>query len=176
MPPPAAPPSCPRHPHALAPSTSGGIELLTCSGCDGAFLDVDALVRLLVDRALLRRHADARVPAVDRRRRPPSVGALACPVCRADMRELVYGDSEVRVDVCGEHGMWFDARELHEVAHYLVYQAGLLTARIDPDDPEIRALALAGPVAETHAEETGAILFETVGRFLRSVFSRRSQE
>ncbi len=155
---------------------SGGVELLTCSGCDGSFLDVDALVGLLTNRALLRRHADARPPAVDRRRRPPSVGARACPVCRADMREIVYGDSEVRVDVCAEHGMWFDTRELHEVAHYLVYQAGLLTARIDPDDPEIRRLALVGPAAETHAEETGAILSETVGRFLRSLFSRRSQE
>jgi Zn-finger nucleic acid-binding protein len=176
MPPPAPPPSCPRHPHPLAPSTSGGVSLLGCSGCHGAFLDVDAMVGLLASKALLRRHADVQLPPIPLRQRPIRGEVLACPMCRADMREIFYGDSEVRVDVCAEHGVWFDDRELHEVAHYLVYQAGLLTGSLDPEDPETRRLALHGPGAETHGEETGAALLGTVGRLLRSLFSRPPRE
>jgi Zn-finger nucleic acid-binding protein len=37
---------------------------------------------------------------------------IACPVCGVGLRRIVVSREEVRLDVCAEHGTWFDRYEL----------------------------------------------------------------
>lgn len=54
---------------------------------------------------------------------------LACPVCTARMNRVNFARSaNVIVDVCKEHGIWFDAGEVHAVIDF-VERGGLERAR-----------------------------------------------
>jgi Zn-finger nucleic acid-binding protein len=110
----------------LSPVVIAGVERLACTRCDGVWIDDDQLRELLGaigfegDEPLGPLHA-------------PS--AMACPVCNATMvQERAYGNLPAAVvDICPEHGTWFDRGELAMVIERLHLER---VAR----DPDTRAM------------------------------------
>jgi Zn-finger nucleic acid-binding protein len=102
---------CPRCDLPLYEGTTSAVTLLGCGDCGGIWLDnanaqravasLDARVTALASRAST--HA---------RRIADRATAARCASCRAPMRRVKTTQLEVEVDVCAEHGTWFDKDEL----------------------------------------------------------------
>jgi Zn-finger nucleic acid-binding protein len=110
---------CPRCRKPLRVASSGspvvetleGLALLhECIGCGGVFLDNASLERVFSPEALGNRHPapSARAPSA-----PDVVRYLNCPACNRLMNRVNFGKhSGIIVDVCKDHGTWFDSGEL----------------------------------------------------------------
>lgn len=127
---------CPRCSGRLFEGFAGEVRLLGCGACGGVFLDNEASTRITRARdeavAALARRAKERAPAtIDTR--PDD---LPCPVCSAAMRR-VQSRGLVDLDICGEHGTWFDRGELNRVmdAYARSIEVSQVGAR---DDSELR--------------------------------------
>lgn len=130
-----------------AESSEGTRENLACPRCSGSLfarhyheLDVDecdACGGIMVSPRLLDRIVAAKDSATDLRLALPArdrvpetkVRYLHCPRCEETMNRQAFGRiSGVVVDVCREHGVWFDAGELAAVLAF-VERGGLTRAR-----------------------------------------------
>jgi Zn-finger nucleic acid-binding protein len=109
-----------------------------CDACGGAWFDLGEVARV-VDCSTwgaaaarvetIEAEARGRAPKADPRR------GRACVRCRArTFRRLVAPRGPVWVDVCGRHGMWFDAGEL-DAFRAFVAAGGLEVARRRDDHP-----------------------------------------
>jgi len=83
-----------------------------CAECGGVLLDDSAFghVRTTAYEAILLQAGETPPPAMA----PAADAPLACPYCREPMTRTQIG--VVWVDHCRNHGTWFDARELVDVA------------------------------------------------------------
>jgi Zn-finger nucleic acid-binding protein len=96
----------------ICPRGCGGLSVVAdiceCPRCGGIFVSNEALGELVM------RHRDHVGTTI----RPPELPAdhvtyIPCPKCNVRMNRTVFGKSSgVIVDVCKQHGTWFDAREL----------------------------------------------------------------
>jgi Zn-finger nucleic acid-binding protein/DNA-directed RNA polymerase subunit RPC12/RpoP len=119
---------CPRCQLPLFRGQDDSVILHGCGRCGGIWLDNasgQALVKRsetstieLVERAGARARFDAE-------RHPP----VACPVCAAACARVVLDKGDAVVDVCGEHGTWFDRYELALVAHAYLTRPPLAAAK-----------------------------------------------
>ena len=97
-----------------------GIEARRCSFCDGMFVSPWAWAELLS-----RAHASqvARFYGEELRQPLPSAKLFEivyCPRCRTQMDRASFAvHSDVVVDVCVWHGIWFDAGELLRAVGWL---------------------------------------------------------
>ena len=86
-----------------------------CADCRGVFVPGDLVPRLLDPLDLGLEVVETFPPGM-----PASEGAvhyLACPRCKALMnRRLLVRGSNVIVDQCRRHGVWFDEHELRRLA------------------------------------------------------------
>jgi Zn-finger nucleic acid-binding protein len=101
--------------------------LYECGRCAGQFVEHPALLELFESRAAL---ADI-VPKRAARSNPlgQKVRYLPCAVCSELMnRKNFGGESGIIVDVCAQHGIWFQRGELGAVLSF-VAQGGLVRAR-----------------------------------------------
>jgi len=83
--------------------------MLGCGVCGGIWLDNDAAQKVT------HHYSDHVVRMAERasqsaQRKPDVRSAAKCAQCRTEMDRRTFG--MVSVDVCGEHGTWFDAGEL----------------------------------------------------------------
>lgn len=105
--------TCPRCGAALGAVSTPGLTRHPCSGCGGVWIDEEELRRLLEELRI-----DPLAPLG-----PLLVeaGPLRCPRCRAPMavERTVGGEPSAAIDVCSEHGAWFDPRELEHALHQL---------------------------------------------------------
>jgi Zn-finger nucleic acid-binding protein len=118
--------ACPRCAAALVKvATVGDIGAHACPECGGVFADRAGV-------AALSSGADAPThPA----RRVDTSGYIKCPVCGDPMTRLNYGRrSGVMVDLCIDHGTWFDADELDRVNAFLA-SGGLSRPGAPPPEP-----------------------------------------
>ena len=85
-----------------------------CDRCDGAWIPEDVLVGLLQEKAssLVELTWQPRAPAAGAAPEPPR----PCAVCEQPMQPVSL--SEVALDRCTAHGVWFDARELAAVLRH----------------------------------------------------------
>jgi len=87
-----------------------GMTVTQCPACGGAWVPVDVAARLR-----LRSNDELRTTVVRGEMlalaRPPRA-PLACPVCREPMECVGLAETVHDVDVCKEHGTWFDRTEL----------------------------------------------------------------
>lgn len=110
-----------------------------CPACTGVMLDHDTLTRLTQ-----RREAEAGMRVLGAKRAKLEVGPVRyrkCPKCEQVMTPRNFGRrSGVIVDVCTDHGVWFDANELTAVLEF-VATGGLADSRqrdIDDAKAELR--------------------------------------
>ena len=113
--PPSAP--CPRCSGRLEPTQFHDATVLDCTGCRGLYLPrhvIDALTR--PDGKALR----LAFPHREREPEPIQVRYLKCPTCDGVMNRQNFGEvSGVVVDVCSDHGIWFDAGEVNAVIDFV---------------------------------------------------------
>jgi Zn-finger nucleic acid-binding protein len=88
---------------------------------------------------------------------------IKCPRCRGVMNRRQYATgARVVVDICREHGVWFDTAELRAVAAFA--EAGGLA----------RAAAIDAARAEKERAAVGKELLALRGENARSALSRRT--
>lgn len=106
---------CPRCAAPLFEGTSEDVTLFGCGVCGGIFVDNEGCQAIMkrghagVVALAERAKANARVREEDVR---PTV---ACPSCATTMKR-VRVENAATIDVCADHGTWFDAGELQYVA------------------------------------------------------------
>jgi Zn-finger nucleic acid-binding protein/ribosomal protein L40E len=121
---------CPACSKALATARVGDLEVHECQACGGLWLDRAVFEDLGASRerqgAVLGALPAASAPA------PATLEAIQyrpCPSCRQRMNRVNYARrSGVVLDVCKEHGLWFDKDELRRVLGFIA-EGGLDRAR-----------------------------------------------
>lgn len=114
----------------MRPVRFGGADMYTCDSCNGLWVDTETLQHLVADRikpAPMLGTGIATPPAARIRLGP--VEYAPCPACKRLMNRVNFAHSSgVIVDVCTNHGTWFDADELRRVLEF-VSSGGLDAAR-----------------------------------------------
>lgn len=117
-------PACSEEEH-LASRRLGheNVNTLECQACTGLWISVESF-RELRDRAARQAaHLEEAVLAQAKpRERTVQTGPLyrPCVVCRKLMSRRLYAPgSGVIIDLCKDHGLWFDATELHQVLRWI---------------------------------------------------------
>jgi Zn-finger nucleic acid-binding protein len=120
------------------------ITVLECERCAGLWLGLETFRAMLDQEAAVPRTAP-RVP-VPPRGSQPGPRYRACVICGELMIRRNLGRSGVIVDLCGSHGIWFDADELSQLMAWI--RAGgleeVLTelARLHSSDDALRRQAI----------------------------------
>jgi Zn-finger nucleic acid-binding protein len=146
---------CPRCAVHLKSRDYGNLSVEECDKCGGLYLAPATMDQLVAARDL---PTSLRLALPKRElKREKAVRYIACPTCRKSMNRQAFGRiSGVVVDVCKNHGVWFDAGELSEVIRF-VEQGGLERERE-------RALAeLAERERRVRAVEMGADRMDSPG-------------
>jgi Zn-finger nucleic acid-binding protein len=102
---------CPRCATALFEGKSGDVTLLGCGRCGGIWLDNESARSALAkaDEGVAQL---AQLASVNAQVNVSVMPPVACPVCKRGLQRIQEPKSEARIDVCGEHGTWFDRYEL----------------------------------------------------------------
>jgi Zn-finger nucleic acid-binding protein len=105
---------CPRCRTPLQIQNAGRLVMNCCFQCGGLFLDGASSKRVVeaVDP-----NAIAAANQVSQHAKAPvATDAIApCPVCQKALDRMPIPAASVTVDVCAEHGVWFDRDELQRV-------------------------------------------------------------
>jgi Zn-finger nucleic acid-binding protein len=144
---------CPRCPSShLVARLIGDVLLDECPDCLGLFVDLAALERILSERRQARADAvlgalrglDAIAPGTASTQ-PHELLYIKCPDCQNIMNRRNFArGAHVVVDVCRDHGTWFDANELPQVIRFAM-QGGLERAdklELEQKHDELRRAAL----------------------------------
>jgi Zn-finger nucleic acid-binding protein len=117
---------CPSCRKPMTPTKVGSLSLAECTACSGVWVSARRFERLCADRAAqiavlhggaLRGQTAAEPTAELRVRYRP------CPRCRKLMNRVNFASgAKVVLDICREHGTFFDRDELHRVVTFI--QAG----------------------------------------------------
>jgi Zn-finger nucleic acid-binding protein len=116
-----AEPRCPACGALLAPSESRW-HVLACNACGGVWTDSEAArhIATAVDRELVGLAKEVASHAKEDVRLSMPGTPRPCPVCQRALQEVRA--ARVNVDVCSEHGAWFDRDELGRLARNLEFQ------------------------------------------------------
>ncbi|HEY5921521.1 MAG TPA: zf-TFIIB domain-containing protein [Kofleriaceae bacterium] len=122
---------CPRCELPLQAREVSDLVIDECSSCQGLFLDLTAVQRVIADDHHAR--AEALLAALPRGEHHPLPRAggkmyIKCPTCSTVMnRKLFATGAGVVVDVCRAHGTFFDVGELPAILDF-VQRGGLVKA------------------------------------------------
>jgi len=122
---------CPRCAKPMSAVVIGNAELSECPKCLGLWATTEAVERICADREqeLLRLGRAAAMPAQNAVELEKKIRYLPCPVCSKLMNRVNFARcSSVVVDVCKQHGTWFDRDELRRIVEF-VRAGGLDAAR-----------------------------------------------
>jgi Zn-finger nucleic acid-binding protein len=128
--------NCPRCLQSLTASRAGAFLVDACTACGGLFIDNGATQELVraFDRDLV---AFATTLGVGKGQAvgPGLIrGELACPKCTGPLARVDLPSAQLAIDVCAEHGTWFDANELPKVARaYKRRREGAVADMADDD-------------------------------------------
>ena len=126
---------CPRCGDDLEPEKMGDVTVDRCRGCRGLWFDGDEVENAIdaTTRGVSTSEAAALRPRlpVTPTRLEDEVRYLACVRCRELMaRRQAAPRSGVVIDICRDHGVWFDGGEFEQFAAF-VKAGGLEVARYD---------------------------------------------
>jgi len=123
--------SCPRCSGGLTEVRLGETPLCECGSCHGLWIDASAFEQICTDRErhsiVLGTASAAFVPG----QRPfeAKVTYVRCPACRTLMNRVNFAKcSGVIIDVCRQHGAWFDRDELQHIVQF-IHGGGLELSR-----------------------------------------------
>ena len=114
--------NCPRCKIAMTEVLIGTAKLQECGQCDGLWAGKDLFAQICEQReqqaAVLNM---GRLSAAEQPKRlEQSIAYLPCPVCGDLMNRVNFAHcSGVVVDVCRQHGTWFDKDELRQIVEFI---------------------------------------------------------
>jgi Zn-finger nucleic acid-binding protein len=122
---------CPRCRVEMNAVVIGNSNLRECPRCEGIWADADSLQQICADRekqaAVL--GMAALVPEPGSGDPLENIRYVPCPICNKLMNRVNFAHcSHVVVDVCSQHGTWFDKDELRRIVEF-IRAGGLETAR-----------------------------------------------
>jgi Zn-finger nucleic acid-binding protein len=122
---------CPRCRTAMESVVIGSSPVHECAGCEGIWTDAETLRQICADlekqAAVLR--MPTQLPTNEGVEIEKQIRYLPCPVCGNLMNRVNFANfSNVIVDVCREHGTWFDRDELRRIVEF-IRSGGLDKAR-----------------------------------------------
>lgn len=107
----------------------GQIQIAECEHCEGFWVDANSLANIYAERqrqAAVLSLISEKVPEVQA---IEAVRYVPCPECSGLMHRVNFaGCSGVVVDVCKNHGTWFDRDELRRIVEF-IQRGGLDEAR-----------------------------------------------
>jgi Zn-finger nucleic acid-binding protein len=128
---------CPRCHQPLETLYVGETHIRGCSKCEGLWMDVTTFENVCADRerqSLVLGYLEKR-PGV--RQPPTKIAYVPCPDCGELMNRNNFAKaSGVIVDICKQHGVWFDADELPAIIEF-IRRGGMELAR-EKEKIEIR--------------------------------------
>lgn len=111
--------SCPGCGNALLTGSLRNVALHECGKCYGIWLDTVTFERICRD-------AESQAAVLSAPPQTSLTGEIApvrylhCPRCQELMNRVNFAqNSGVVVDVCREHGTWFDMNELHRIVQFI---------------------------------------------------------
>jgi Zn-finger nucleic acid-binding protein len=107
---------CPHCRKRLVGVRAKDVELSGCGACGGIWIDNTNARRVLDSPQAIFAELSQRA-GDNAKKRVRGDGSLTCAACPALLDEVVT--HEIVLDVCGEHGTWFDAFELKELVSVL---------------------------------------------------------
>ena len=121
---------CPRCKSEMVLVTLGLTTVLECEQCLGLWLDVPSFEKICADReqqsAVLGAASHAPASAT---RQASKVNYVPCPECTVLMNRVNFARcSGVIVDICKQHGTWFDRDELSRIVEF-IHGGGLNASR-----------------------------------------------
>jgi Zn-finger nucleic acid-binding protein len=119
---PAKPEPCPRCRTNMEAAVIGGSNVRECPKCEGIWMDADTLRQICADRekqaAVL--GMPTQLPSNEGVEIEKQIRYLPCPVCEDLMNRVNFANfSNVIVDVCRQHGTWFDRDELRRIIEFI---------------------------------------------------------
>ena len=122
--------ACPRKCGAMRAVRFGGADMSICETCNGVWIDTVTLQRIVSERLkpspMIATGIATPAPA---RINLETVHYAPCPICTRLMNRVNFAHtSGVIVDVCTNHGTWFDTDELRRVLEF-ISAGGLEAAR-----------------------------------------------
>jgi Zn-finger nucleic acid-binding protein len=127
----AKPEPCPRCRTNMEAVVIGSSSVRECPKCEGIWTDTDTLRQICADReqqaAVL--GMPTHLPSNEGVEIEKQIRYLPCPVCGDLMNRVNFANfSNVIVDVCRQHGTWFDHDELRRIVEF-IRDGGLDKAR-----------------------------------------------
>ena len=121
--------NCPRCRQLLRPVAVGSIVVVECKSCEGLWLDTVTLAKLCQEKERQTVVLGAMPQRVEEEQAIEPIAYVPCPECGDLMNRVNFsGYSGVVVDVCREHGTWFDRDELRRIVEF-IQRGGLQEAR-----------------------------------------------
>ncbi len=122
---------CPRCRVDMTAVAIGGTNLRECPRCEGIWADAASLQQICTDRekqAAVLGMANP-LPEAETQELEAKIRYVPCPVCNKLMNRVNFAHcSHVVVDVCSQHGTWFDRDELRHIVEF-IRAGGLEAAR-----------------------------------------------
>ncbi len=136
---------CPRCRVEMEAVLIGKTHLEECPRCEGVWADADSVRQICADQeqqaAVLGMPTSQTAAAASIEEH---IHYIPCPVCKTLMNRVNFAHcSGVIVNVCTQHGTWFDKDELRRIVEFI--RAGGLEAAAPPGNPGI------GRIPETRA-------------------------
>jgi Zn-finger nucleic acid-binding protein len=112
---------CPRCKTSLQLASIGASRMLECSSCLGLWLDTTTFEKISADReqqaTIL---GTASLTGIDRSTGQARVSYVPCPECTQLMNRANFARcSGVIIDLCKQHGIWFDRDELSRIIEFI---------------------------------------------------------
>lgn len=125
---------CPRCRVGLFAVQASGVTVQGCGVCGGIWLDNEGSIAIIsrddsqIAALAGRAERSAAIP------RGSSPARVDCPICKKQM-ERIHTAQRAELDICREHGTWFDAGELRRVmSAYHSSEADMFTPITGPRD------------------------------------------
>lgn len=180
---------CPRCKADLRGREVEGASLIECNHCGGLWLTPEGFEsiceRTQKDATAPNWVATRSVPIAPLDNHPPAY--LACPTCSEFMNRRNYGSSSgVIVDICKDHGVWLDHRELERVVDFIqggghdrqrrrdIQRLEMERNRLRADTASDRHSVLTEPLFERRSMRRGGgvHVFAALAELVASIFVR----
>ena len=120
---------CPGCQDQMQPVAVGKAKLWECAGCEGMWLDAATLQQICDQKEQQAAVLGMPVETAPAHALDPNFHYRPCPVCQALMNRLNFAHcSGVILDVCKQHGTYFDRDELRRIVEF-IRAGGLEKAR-----------------------------------------------
>lgn len=143
---------CPRCRVNMESVVIGKTNLRECPKCEGIWADADSLQQICADKEQQAAVLGTAAPLPTEGDLENNIRYVPCPVCNKLMNRVNFAHcSHVVVDVCREHGTWFDKDELRRIVEF-IRAGGLDAARADElyelerKRQQLRTAQISGPL------------------------------